>query len=500
MQQLHRVIKGRASNMKPIQFPLAARPITAGHAKSLGWTLVALLFCQALPLPSLADTTDFSPGAAGGRQSITTPSGDLLPLAPFKYIPPPEAGPVEKAQPAESASPKRSPDQQRIVDLNTAGDYQAAGTEGLALLSKEKQDDELQLIVANSLAWTGRLKEAIPTYQGLANGKYANQAAVGLANVHRWRGRDDQALPLYRNVLSSEPGNASALEGLNLALREISPRTLLSFGRGSDSSDDQRQSVTLNHRWRDSSGSTIMEVETSGVRDTLPGIEAKQQDVTLRYQSLNLVLKPSLELSMPTADDHSLYGSARIKLFDDQLALSGGRVNWGRMATNPNALASHLSATHAGINAAKDFSFGNLSGRLDYYDISDNNTVMTGNLHLASVWRPLGSHFKPFLGMEARGAKFSTLSYWSPDQGSGTAYAGLLGEWGAADWNVYASGQAGLRLFGDAGTSWSLSAGGKRWLSNDLALSLNLWSLDSWRNNAAYRAQSATVNLEKLWR
>ena len=31
-------------------------------------------------------------------------------------------------------------------------------------------------------------------------------------------------------------------------------------------------------------------------------------------------------------------------------------------------------------------------------------------------------------------------------------------------------------------------------------IKVNLWSLDSWRDNAAYRARAATVNLETLWR
>jgi hypothetical protein len=203
---------------------------------------------------------------------------------------------------------------------------------------------------------------------------------------------------------------------------------------------------------------------------------------------------------MPTKEDNSLYASVRVKLFDEKVTLSAGRVNWGRMATNPNALALHLSAMHAGINAAKDYSFGNLSARFNFYDISDNNSVWTGNLHLSSSWRPLGSHFRPFVGLETRGAAAQTANYWSPSQGSGTLYAGLIGEWGASDWNLYGSGQAGVRMYGDAGTSWSLGAGGKYWITSNLALSFNLWSLDSWRDNAAYRARTATINLEKLWR
>lgn len=469
----------------------------ACYPKFSGWKLVPLTLGLGLPVFALADASAFQPNAPLEPLGTSPRDGGPLLLTPFKYIPPSGAG---KNQAAAVAAPERSADQQRIIDLNAAGNYQAVGTEGLALMAKEKPDDELQLIIANSLAWTGRLKESIPTYQGLAKGPYANPANVGLANVHRWQGRDDQAMPLYRTVLASEPDNADALEGLELAARELSPRTLLSLGGSSDSSDMQRRSATINHRWRDSSGANIMEIETSGVRDRLPTSQAQQQNVTLRYESLNLALKPSMELSMPTQSDSTLYASARIKFAEDQASLTIGRVNWGRMASNPNALVARLAASHLGITAAHGFSFGTLQGRVNYYDISDNNQLLTSSLHLASSWRPIGSNFKPFIGMETRGAKFNSPNYWSPDQGSGTLYAGVMGEWGSAGWNFYASGQSGVRLYGDAGTSWSASAGGKRWVSDDVALSMNLWAMASWRDNAAYRAQSATINLEKLWR
>ncbi len=463
--------------------------------------LAPLLLLQTLPTAALAQTTDFSPSAAGARPGINTPSVEPLILAPFKYIAPTGTDSTTRSTvPTEPEKPKRKASQQRIIDLNAAGDYQAVGTEGLALMAREKPDDELQLIVANSLAWTGRLNEAIPAYQNLRAGPYADQASVGLASIYHWRGRDDQALPLYRAVLANDPGNSSALEGLDLATRETSPRTLLSFGRGGDSSDDERRSTTLSHRWRDSSGVHVMEVETSLVTDSLPGVETSQQDLTFRYQHVGLALKPALELSMPTKDDNSLYASVRIKLFDDKVTLSAGRVNWGRMASNPNALALHLSAMHVGINAAKDYTFGNLSARFNFYDVSDDNTVWTSNLHLSSTWRPFGKNFKPFAGLETRSAALLTPNYWAPTQGSGTLYGGLLGEWGAASWILYGSAQVGLRLYGDAGTSWSLSAGGKYWVSSNVAVSVNLWSLDSWRDNASYKAQAATINLEKLWR
>ncbi len=436
-------------------------------------------------------------GGATDAQGITAPPGGLIQLAPFQYIPP--AGSAKNRQ-QEADAPKRSPEQQRIMEFNLAGDYQNAGTQGLALLEKEKLDDELQLIIANSLAWTGRLKEAAAAYQGLTKGKFANEANVGLANIHRWRGRDDQAAPLYRNVLASDSANVDAQEGLALAERELSPRTMVSMGGSSDSSDMQRRLGTVNHRWRNSANTSIMEVETSLVRDTLMPNQTQQQDVSLRYQDLAMALKPSLELSLPTKENRTLFGTVRLTLDEDQSTIQLGRVNWGRIASNPNALAAGMSASYAGAIGRRDLGWGKVVGRLNYYNISDGNTIFTSSLNVDLAWRPLGSHYKPFFGIETREAKFNTRNYWSPEQGSGTAYAGLMGEWSGADWTFYASGQLSQPLFGDAGAGWSALAGGRLWVSNDVALSMNLWSMASWRDNSAYRAQSASVNLEKLWR
>ena len=177
-----------------------------------------------------------------------------------------------------------------------------------------------------------------------------------------------------------------------------------------------------------------------------------------------------------------------------------GVVNWGRFTVNPNAVAATLSASHFGLQGSHMFSFGRLVARVDGYGISDGNSILTSSLRLSPNWRPFGSHFKPLLGMETRDAKFNTNNYWSPALGYGSAYAGLLGEWGTEDWNLYASGQLGGPLYGEAGNSWSWTAGGKRWLTGDIAISLNLWGLMNQRDNAPYRANTFSLSLEKLWR
>jgi hypothetical protein len=383
------------------------------------------------------------------------------------------------------------------VDLNNAGDYQAVGTAGLALQASGGMDDELKLIFANSLAWTGRLTQAMQAYQGLTGGKLAKEANIGLANIDRWLGYDHRAIPIYRSVLDIDPENPDALLGLELASRELSPRTLLTYGGSIDSSNLNTRAVTANHRWRDSTGANIMEVETSRFRASLPTIEADQKDATFRYRSLDREYKPSFELS---TIGNAVFGGVGASYGDRPILAELGYINWGRFSSNPNAIAANLTATHLGLQASHGFSFGKLVGRLDGYGISDGNSIWTSSLRLSPNWRPLGSHFKPLLGIETRDAKFNTLNYWSPALGYGSMYVGLLGEWGGADWNLYASGQIGRPLYGEAGDSWSWTAGGKWWVISDVAVSLSLWGLSNQRDNANYRANTFLVGLEKLWR
>jgi hypothetical protein len=399
-----------------------------------------------------------------------------------------------------AAASSKNADVQKIRDLNAAGDYTAVGTAGLELLAKGTTDESLQLIIANSLAWIGRTKEAAPVYKGLIKGKYANDAKVGLANIERWQGRDDKAMPLYQEVVAADPAHAGALEGVELATREMVPRTSLIFGGSLDTGKMQRGSATVNHRWRDRSGSNIMEVETGLVRDELPLVQAAQQDVTFRYQALGLALKPSMELSMPTQGSRILYGKAHLTFEEYRANLDVGRVNWGKLAINPNALESQLAADTIGADMTQETRLGDVTGRVDYFDISDGNKLVTSSLRLASKWRPLGSNVKPFVGMETRDVSFQSPSYWSPKEGFGSAYAGLLAEWGQANWNWFVTGQVGIPMYGESGTSWSVSGGGTRWLNNEFALGVRLWGMESRRDNALYGAQAVTIQLDKLWR
>ncbi|AGX86479.1 tetratricopeptide repeat protein [Candidatus Symbiobacter mobilis] len=422
-------------------------------------------------------------------------------LPSFTYVPTPTP-----YRPKVDRPVTRTASQKKVMDLFTAGQYREVAKLGSTLHATEPMDDELQLAVANSLAWTGKMREAVPLYQPLLRGPYAIDATLGLANLQRWSGRDDLARPMYRSVLSKDPDNETAKEGLELANTALRPRTTYGLGTSSDSGDIQAQSAFVRHQWRDDSGSRIFEVEVDQYHNWLPMPWPNEhvESLTFRYRDPTLPFKPGVEVSTPIGDQAKLFLVGRMQFFNDALHVATGTMYWGKMAGSPHALQKELTASFVTADANFSFTMGSVFGRIQYYEISDGNELATSSWSYSPSflpgWPVWGGKVKPIFGLETRHAAFNTPNYWSPSQGSGTAFAGLTGEWLIQDWLLYGSGQVGTRMYGDAGNSWSFSLGGRYPLTKDTTIQAGLWSMASWRDGATYRAQSATVQWETLWR
>ena len=263
----------------------------------------------------------------------TANAGEFF-LSPFKYIATKPA-PAATAASDASETARRPAKEQRIVDLSNSGEYAAAGKEGLDLLASEKPDAGLQLIIANSLAWSGRLKDATTVYQYITEEPTVNDAQVGIANVYRWRGRDEVAAPIYREVLTKNPEHIDAKNGLELAERELAPKTTISYGTSADSSQVRSRNLVATHRWRDDTGFQIFEVEGATINESLPGAEAPLQEATVRYQNVGVELRPTLELTVPTNIKNSMFGNLRLQLEDDTGQVDIGRINWGNTPPTP---------------------------------------------------------------------------------------------------------------------------------------------------------------------
>jgi hypothetical protein len=458
-----------------------------GFSLRLRICFVATIMLPVFALPRIA----LAQSTANKTVLQTSASESVIPLAPFQYVPSPRW-----KEPDASETANRSPAQKNLADLYKDGKYAAVGSEGLALITKEKIDEQLQLFIANSLAWTGNTKQAGQLYRVLLPSKYKSEATIGLANLHRWQGKDYLALPMYKEVLKTEPDNKDATEGLRLAARETQPRTTIVLGALKDSSNIEIRSLKLNHRWADESLANVWEIETGTVQSKDATLSVTRPSLTVRYKAQDTIFKPRLEVG---SDGKNLYGNVGIALGDLPVLVDIGRINWGEISSNPKALAAQLSATRLSVQTSASFSAGNLFARAEFNNISDGNSITATAIRFTPAWRPFGSHFKPLLGIETRDSKFSKLEYWSPAEGYGTAFAGMMAEWQETDWNFFASAQAGTRLYGEAGSSWSASSGGKLWLNKDWAVGLRLWSMASQRNFQRYRAKSAFITVEKLW-
>lgn len=463
-------------------------------AASLVWAL-----CCAVPAPLVhAQTEPAMPMPPG-----SLPSG--YGLGGFHYY----GAPVSSLITTGNAKPRgKTPAQQHVLDLYEAEDYAAAGDQGLALLPLENVDDNLRLLIGNSLAWTGRLDEAMSTYQSIQDPAVVPDANVGIANILRWKNTEHLSVPIYQGVLRADPRNTDARNGLLLAQRELAPRTTVSLGGMGDSNGWSRNDLEVNHRWRTDDGYGKFDVTLHGYHDTSPDIndpgsvvDTTQQEATLRYQALDREYKPTFELGVPEGGGaHTPHGGLKLLFLQDHVQLDVGFVNWGMLANNANALAQGLNASHVGLSAQGPTKLGEITGHLDYFGVTDSNTVVDAGTRLTSNWQPLGNHIKLYTGLDFRQSSFNTLSYWSPNTGYGFLYVGMQADWAADDWEIYTQGHVGTGVYGESANGWSFSTGARRWVSRDVALGINFWDYASLRYGDPYYYRSLNVVLEKVWR
>lgn len=388
---------------------------------------------------------------------------------------------------------------EQIKQLYGAGNYRAAARLGSEQLLAEPGNTELRYMVANSYAWTGRSREAIEHYKALQGTDHADRARLGMANVYRWNGLSGLAAPLYRQVLAAEPENKDAAEGLAYAMRELRPQTRGRITWIDDSLDTERQAVTVAQGWTDRSLQHGFELEAGALQDQRNELKVNQRDLTLRYAGIANPLKPRLEISAQQKPRSTVFGSAEIQLPNTPVTVGVGRVNWGKMAFDPNALRANLTANNFGVRAAVPSDIGMWRMAYQGYRISDDNVIQDATVQYTPTWQPLKiPQIKFFVGFEGRKARFNSPAYWSPEDGNYLGTIGVSGEWVDRRWERTILVQYGVPLGGEAENSYSASAGVRHWVSESLAVGLNLSAQKSQRTGA-YRANTAMLSVQGLW-
>ena len=386
-----------------------------------------------------------------------------------------------------------------LKDKFYAGDYWSVGSDGMDFLNTDPGNDEIRMIVADSLAWTGRYAEAITQYQKLAGTTLSDNAALGMANAYRWSGRPELAGLLYRQILTSRPDNPDAVDGLDRIDRELRPRTEITLGNKSDSNSVIQNSIEFNHYWRGEDAALKYELSLNASRYMHSSVDTHQREINLRFKHSDMALAPTLDLSVQQEPVSKAFAKLRLKLINSpELHVTFGHVNWGYMAFQPQALLDGLDATQLGMDGSLLTRPGSISLVYNEYQVSDGNWLNESNLRFSPSWRPSGSEFRYYIGLSGRYASRNTPSYWSPDTGYLSTDIGFTNEWSlnGADYSIYA--QRGFHASGEALNSYNMGFAAKQHIGHDWLASLSAGLLENQRADA-YHSKYLTLGVEMLW-
>jgi tetratricopeptide (TPR) repeat protein len=392
---------------------------------------------------------------------------------------------------------------QSALERYNAEDYGAAARLGLRELAdapRGEKTDELRMAVANSLAWTGDYDPALEQYRALFGTRYDTDARVGLANVLRWRGEADLAEPYYREVLGRDPDNAEAKLGREMGGRDLRPAVT---GRGSRTADNQGMSVNefgvSYRRWTEDLKARWDVGALTGQMDSPQG-NFSPQGVQGSLWLPQAPMAPKLEAFAYDngAVGTRLFGAAEIQPVRDKLRLRVARVDWGRQAFSGAATRDGLTAAMLGISGETGTPLGQVRGRLDAYDVSDDNRVLAGEAAITPAWQPFPWQLKWSSGVTARRAEREDARYWSPHPAYGVAFIGLQRGWYLDRLDLTASVRRSFAFTDTAGDGWTVALSGRYWIAKALAIGLEAWAVDAPRPTP-YTMHQVGAFLQQLW-
>jgi tetratricopeptide (TPR) repeat protein len=380
-----------------------------------------------------------------------------------------------------------------------AGAYGRSAKLGAAALAQQPGNHDLRLIVANSLAWSGRLDAAVLQYEKLLGTPLENSGKVGIANIMRWRGRANEAEPIYDAILVRDPANKDALDGKRMTDRELRPQVNKSVHwLGQTGGFARFESATMYSRYTDDRAVKWGAGYALGKDRNAPQAD-KYASIQGYVQALNWPLTPRLDLSVADGFNKTrLYGLVSIDLMPNTFGFRVGLVNWGHLATNAQAQANGLFARRAGAYWNVGGDWGDLKTKLDAYRVSDGNFVWDAQALYTPSWQPVAQLFTWYTGVYAKAADKTVPNYWSPSSTYGLALLGLKKAWYYDRGDLSVGVQAGFKLTDEARNNLSLSANGKYWFTESTALGFELYANSSPRPNE-YKQRTLNINLLRLW-
>jgi Tetratricopeptide repeat len=383
--------------------------------------------------------------------------------------------------------------------LFNAGQHSQASRLGAKALVSDPSNQALRLMVAQSLAKSGRTEAAADQYEKLVNGPYQTAARLGLAEIYRRNGHPELAEAIYEQVLAKDPNNKEAGAGLKASKKALSATIDKTVYFGKDNLGFKRfESATRFSKYSEDRSIRWGVGYSLGKDSNAPSAD-KYASVHSFVQALQWPLTPRLDAHIADGFNKTrLYALVTADLIPNQVSLKFGLVNWGRQSFNASAQSAGLFARHVGMTANFSTELGDFRSHADVFNVSDGNFVWDAQLQFTPVIQPLPFGVQWYAGLSAKRADQFNARYWSPVQTYGLALVGLKKHWVFERGDFGLGLQSGVAITNQARNNFAVIASGKYWISEDMALSLDFNSLKSPRPSD-YRQHLLTVNLQRLW-
>ena len=100
--------------------------------------------------------------------------------------------------------------------------------------------------------------------------------------------------------------------------------------------------------------------------------------------------------------------------FEGPITASLPQGRMGALLENSLLVKGMIDKVCIGLTGSWSGAMGVLSSRLNAYEISDGNTMLTTNIKLTQNWQPLGVVVRPYASIDTRDLSFNTTNYCSP--------------------------------------------------------------------------------------
>jgi tetratricopeptide (TPR) repeat protein len=418
-------------------------------------------------------------------------------LETLAELPPPRLPRLPAPGTAGLSSPEQMPEELRdLMQAYWDGDYARVAEQGPNVLQRHP-DADLRLAVANSLAWTGRPRDAIELYRALLETELRTEALIGIVSSYRWLGEPSAAVPYMEQAVRERPDRVAVQEAQRLLAQDMRARTRVAGRLAGDSTDARQQTGSVHHRFWAQSGRTLVELGLAARNNERDPVREQRHTLSVNLQRPSTWGAPEVQLDYRSGPRARLLPDLRLQLGAAPITLSLGTLDWG--VTDPLADRDGMYAHRAGLQAELPVAVGSVEITFSQYRISDRNRISEGELAFTPQWQPLGEALSVFASLYGRDARRDDPRYWTPADGYYTLGPGVRISHGGDAWHFYAVARAGFALSSASSTSVGGGGGARYRLSKDVSVGADTYVNRSTRDEVRYRGRSGTIFVELLW-